>query len=93
MIDFVLENIEVARSATPEDLEACQGALSELHSHDIKHGDINKHNFLAQGSRVVLIDFEAAKKCSEKEELEEEYQRLEQSLRDLSGRGGTSVIS
>lgn len=37
---------------------------------------------------MVLVDFETAQRCSVKEELEAEYRRLEQSLKDASRRGG-----
>jgi predicted Ser/Thr protein kinase len=88
LIGFVMENIDGARAAEPGDLTACQGILGKLHSLGIKHGDINRHNFLVRNGKVVLIDFETARRCSEREELESEYRRLEQSLYDPSCRGG-----
>jgi len=95
VIGFVMENIDDARTAEPSDLAACQGVLMKLHSLGIKHGDINKHNFLVRNEKVVLVDFETAQKSSEREELESEYRLLEHSLSDPSRRGGVGspVIS
>lgn len=70
------------------DLATCQNILAKLHALGIKHGDINKHNFLVNNENVVLVDFESVQKCSVKEELESEYRYLEQSLKDPSRRGG-----
>ncbi|XXG93890.1 hypothetical protein Hte_000139 [Hypoxylon texense] len=60
VIAFVVYHIDGARTAGPEDLEACQGILARLHSLGIGHGDINKHNFLVRNGEALLIDFEAA---------------------------------
>jgi len=87
-IGFVMEHIDGARTAGPGDLAACQGILAKLHSLGIKHGDINRHNFLVRDEKVVLIDFETAGRFSDREELESEYRFLEHSLRDPSRRGG-----
>ncbi|KAI1423889.1 hypothetical protein F5Y12DRAFT_797930 [Xylaria sp. FL1777] len=67
---FVMENIDGARTAEPQDLATYQRILAKLHALGIKHGDINKHNFLIRNGEAVLIDFETAQKCSEKAELE-----------------------
>ncbi|KAF2972704.1 hypothetical protein GQX73_g1006 [Xylaria multiplex] len=91
VIGFILENIDGARTAGPEDLKACQAALTRLHSLDIKHGDINKHNFLVRDGKAVLVDFETARKSGDRGELEAEYLRLEESLRDPSYRGGVGI--
>ncbi|KAI1175432.1 hypothetical protein F4777DRAFT_578927 [Nemania sp. FL0916] len=92
VIGFILENIDGARTAELEDLEACQAALTRLHSLGIKHGDINKHNFLVRDGKAVLVDFETARNDGDKGELEAEYRRLEESLRDPSYRGGVGII-
>ena len=89
VIGFVMEYIDDARSADTRDLAACQSVLAKLHSLGIKHGDINKYNFLVREGRAVLIDFETALRCSEKKELQAEYEHLEHSLSDSSRRGGT----
>ncbi|TGJ80956.1 hypothetical protein E0Z10_g7808 [Xylaria hypoxylon] len=88
---FVMENIDGARTAEPRDLAACQRILAKLHALGIKHGDINKHNFLIKNGEAVLIDFETAQKCSEKAELESEYKHLELLLKDPSRRGGVGI--
>jgi hypothetical protein len=88
VIGFVLEYIGNARAAGPGDLAACQSVLKKLHSLGVKHGDINRHNFLVRdGGRVVLLDFETASKDVSRDELEAEYQRLTKSLQDPSLRG------
>jgi len=94
VIGFVLEYIGNARTAGPEDLAACQSVLKKLHSLGIRHGDINKHNFLVQhGGKVVLLDFEAAKKDASIDELEAEYQQLTKSLQDPSLRGAVHLVA
>ncbi|KAI0390402.1 hypothetical protein F5Y17DRAFT_468948 [Xylariaceae sp. FL0594] len=87
---FVIEDVgEGARTAEIQDLTACQRVLAKLHALGIKHGDINKHNFLIkENGEAVLVDFETAQKCGDKAELESEYALLESSLRDPSRRGG-----
>lgn len=94
VIGFLLEEVSGARTAEPADLDACQRSLEKLHDLGIQHGDINKHNFLIRGNdEAVLIDFETAQMCPDKELLEAEYQRLQESLADMSGRGGAGMAS
>ncbi|KAK5625492.1 hypothetical protein RRF57_001208 [Xylaria bambusicola] len=88
---FVMEHIDGARTAESQDLAACQRVLVKLHALGVKHGDINKHNFLIRNGEAVLIDFETAQKCSEKAELGSEYKHLELSLRDPSRRRGVGI--
>ncbi|KAF8338695.1 hypothetical protein F5887DRAFT_1273062 [Amanita rubescens] len=88
VIGFAMERITSCRHATPEDLALCQQALSKLHRLSIKHGDINKHNFLIHDDRATLIDFESALQCNDAKVLEEEFRGLEKELSDMSGRGG-----
>lgn len=92
VIGFVLEYLDDTRSAETEDLAACQATLARLHSLGIKHGDINKYNFLIRQGKAVLVDFEAARRCSQEKELQAEYERLEHSLSDTSRRGATHVL-
>jgi Lipopolysaccharide kinase (Kdo/WaaP) family len=87
-IGFLIDLVQGARAAGQEDLAVCQRVLSKLHGLGLRHGDINKHNFLVGNGSVVMIDFETTKECDVKEELEEEYSRLEESLVDPSYRGG-----
>ena len=93
IIGFVLEELLHVRTAEPKDLALCQRSLQELHDLGIKHGDINKHNFLISDERAVLIDFESTQKCEDEAQLREEYDMLEESLADTSGRGGVGMIS
>jgi predicted Ser/Thr protein kinase len=57
----------------------------------IKHGDINKHNFLIHDEKATLIDFDVATRCNDAKALTEEYHRLQEELQDTSGRGGKIV--
>ncbi|KAI5457605.1 hypothetical protein BGZ63DRAFT_393265 [Mariannaea sp. PMI_226] len=94
IIGFLLEEISDVRTAEPADLAACQRSLSKLHALEIKHCDINKHNFLIRGDgSAVLIDFETAQKCTDPEQLDAEYDGLKESLEDTSGRGGAGFAS
>ena len=93
VIGFAMERITSCRHATPEDLVLCQQTLSKLHRLSIKHGDINKHNFLIHEDRATLIDFDGALQCNNVKVLEEEFRGLEKELSDMSGRGGRVVES
>ncbi|KIL58302.1 hypothetical protein M378DRAFT_170724 [Amanita muscaria Koide BX008] len=93
VIGFAMERITSYQHATPEDLALCQLTLSKLHRLSIKHGDINKHNFLIHDDRATLIDFDSALQCNNAKVLEEEFRGLEKELNDMSGRGGRVVES
>jgi predicted Ser/Thr protein kinase len=81
VIGLVVECVRGARAAGPGDLEGCRKALGRLHALGIKHGDINKHNFLVQdGHDVVLVDLETAKHGCSPQELDDEMNGLESSL-------------
>lgn len=81
------------RHAQEDDLPLCQSSLERLHALEIRHGDINKHNFLVHDGRVTMIDFEAAFRPASTEELKQEMQRLLDQLRDTSGRGGVHSVA
>lgn len=49
---LVMEYIGSARFADTGDLAACQEILSRLHSLGIKHGDINKYNFVSEKGKI-----------------------------------------
>jgi Lipopolysaccharide kinase (Kdo/WaaP) family len=95
VIGWVMEDLAPAQTAEPDDLEACQRVLRQLHALGIKHGDINRFNFLVRGDKARLVDFEVAEECNDVKELEEEYERLSESLNDPSFRGGVgpAVVS
>ncbi|OTB03204.1 hypothetical protein M426DRAFT_12791 [Hypoxylon sp. CI-4A] len=59
----------------------------------VKHGDINKHNFLIHDGKSTLIDFDNVSTAVSAGELEGELHNLEDELRDTSGRGGRVVES
>jgi len=51
------------------------------------HNDVNRHNFIVSGDRAWLLDFETARKTSNKAVLEREMLSLEGVLNDKSGKG------
>lgn len=85
---FLIEDIGDAPTATIHDLAICEQSLRQLHDLGIKHGDINKHNFVIKEGQAVLIDFERAEKCSDGAELKSEMLALPEALSDTSCRGG-----
>jgi predicted Ser/Thr protein kinase len=88
VIGFLMARITNCRHAMPEDFLSCHEVLSKLHELGIKHGDINKHNFLIHDGRTTLIDFDNASRPVEVHELEAELNRLQELLQDVSGKGG-----
>jgi len=50
VIGSVVEYIDEARTAGPQDTMACRDVLKKLHDWESSMGDINKHNFLVRGS-------------------------------------------
>lgn len=91
VIGFLIARIADCRHATPEDFTLCHSVLSKLHKLGIKHGDINKHNFLIHDGKATLIDFDNASRPASDDELEVEVHELLDQLRDTSGRGGQVV--
>lgn len=91
VMGWLMEDLGDAHSAEPGDLAACQEILGRLHSLGVKHGEINRFNFMVRGDKALLIDFETAENCSDQEDLEAEYGRLEQSLKEplIQGRRRT----
>ncbi|KAF4555579.1 Hypothetical protein D9617_2g055410 [Elsinoe fawcettii] len=61
VVGFLVEKIEGARHARPEDLGICRQVLGRLHALGIKKGDINKHNFLIKDGKAVMIDFDGVR--------------------------------
>ncbi|KAG6227537.1 hypothetical protein E4U34_005543 [Claviceps purpurea] len=93
VIGFITEWYGGARSAEPRDLEDCKKALARLHPLGIKHGDINKYNFLVrEGHEVALIDFEVSRLDCSHDELEEEMNALKDRLESTDPRGGSFVV-
>lgn len=97
VIGFLVECIEGA-TANFEDVDACRTALEQLHSAGIKHGDINKHNFLVKDGKATIVDFESAEKVGSAEHGDEdrlrlEFEGLEASLQDQSHRGGSYHVT
>lgn len=86
---FLIEHID-GHTADVGDLDQCQRALKKLHALNLKHGDINKHNFLIRNDtgEAVLIDFEKTTQCADEGELLKEFEGLPDQLAETTGRGG-----
>ncbi|KAI9771584.1 MAG: hypothetical protein M1835_006406 [Candelina submexicana] len=77
-----------------DDLESCEAVVRRLHGLGIVHGDLNKHNFLVDdGGKVALIDFESAKKSTDKEAMEKETRGIKEQLLTKAFRGGVATGS
>ncbi|KAJ5881026.1 alpha-galactosidase A precursor [Penicillium subrubescens] len=74
------------------DLQACRGLLSRLHDLGVRHGDTNRFNFLIRDSKAILIDFDTAKKCDDRDLLLPELDSLTACFEDSSGRGGEGPL-
>jgi predicted Ser/Thr protein kinase len=92
VIGFLVERITDARHADANDLAVCQQILGRLHELGVWHGDTNRFNFLVRGSQAVLIDFDTARKCDDKDVLRKEFEGLEGCFMDESGRGGGGYL-
>ncbi|KAJ5602832.1 Lipopolysaccharide kinase [Penicillium hordei] len=92
VIGFLMERIANARHAGPQDLDICQGTLARLHALGIKHGDVNRFNFLIRDSRAILIDFDTARKCDDSNLLAEELRSLQEALESSSTKGGGGYL-
>lgn len=93
VIGFLLERITDAHYAEgTKDLEACQQTLHRLHQLGIRHGDVNRFNFLVCDSRAILIDFDTSRKCEDGGVLQKEMQELPGRLQDVSMRGGGGLL-
>ncbi|KAG6205554.1 hypothetical protein E4U35_002499 [Claviceps purpurea] len=92
VIGFITEWLDGTRPAGPRDLDDCKKTLARLHQLGIKHGDINRHNFLVrEGHEVVLVDFETSRRDRPHVELEDEMDALKSSLESTDPRGGPAV--
>jgi len=88
VIGFIMERIAGAHHAGVQDVEICGEVLSRLHDLGVQHGDINRFNFLVRDSRAILIDFDAARKCHDRDILLQEFESLPGYLANPSSRGG-----
>ncbi|KAF2155226.1 hypothetical protein K461DRAFT_266525 [Myriangium duriaei CBS 260.36] len=91
IMGFLLEMIE-GRSASIEDLGACEIALKKLHRMGSVHGDVNRYNFLITKDGVKLIDFERLQENAGLEAMSKEMRDLRSGLVDESGRGGGFIF-
>jgi tRNA A-37 threonylcarbamoyl transferase component Bud32 len=91
IIGFLLEKIE-GRSASFQDLSACETALGKLHELGFVHGGVNRYNFLVTEEGVKLLDFERLRKNASPESMSKELENLRAELVDESGRGGGFIF-
>lgn len=91
IIGFLLEKIE-GRSASFQDLSACETALGKLHELGLVHGDVNRYNFLVTEEGVKLLDFERLRENASPESMSKELENLRAELVDKSGRGGGFIF-
>lgn len=92
VIGFVMERIANARHAGPQDLDICQQTLARLHALGIRHGDVNRFNFLIRGGKAILFDFDTARKCDDPKLLAEELRNLQEALESSSDKGGGGYL-
>ena len=77
VIGFAMEKV-IGRRANKADYNAVRDALTKLHDLGIRHGDINRNNFVITERGAVIIDFEAGVMDSNaSEEMTELQERLE----------------
>lgn len=69
VIGFLISRIADCRHAAPEDFDPCHSILSKLHKLGIKHGDLDKNNFLVHDDKATLIDFDFASRLASDDEL------------------------
>ena len=89
---LVIEYIQDARHAGPDDVEECQAALRRLHQLGKLHGNVNRYNFLVREDNerktVTIIDLESVMDCTETGAFEVEIDCLRQELHSPDGKGG-----
>lgn len=86
VIGLLLEKA-TGHSASITDISKCEAALQQLHKLGLRHGDVNRYNFIIDADRVKLIDFEHTQENAIKGSLSEELKGLAAALEDDSGRG------
>ncbi|EKJ75766.1 hypothetical protein FPSE_03946 [Fusarium pseudograminearum CS3096] len=91
VMGFLLEKLE-GRSASFQDLDACETALGKLHELGLLHGDVNRYNFLVTEEGIKLLEFELAEENASPESMCEELEHLRVELVDESGRGGGCIF-
>ncbi|KAI4256980.1 MAG: hypothetical protein L6R42_005924 [Xanthoria sp. 1 TBL-2021] len=81
VIGFLLQKLN-GRHAYFQDLARCEDVVGKLHSLEILHGDLNRHNFLVNEEQVVLFDFETSVRSQDVDEKTEELRGLKKELLD-----------
>ena len=84
VIGFLLQKLN-GHHAGIQDLPRCEDMVRKLHSLDILHGDLNRHNFLVDEEQVRLIDFETSVRGQDEDKKAEELRGLRKELLDGSG--------
>lgn len=88
------EWIQGTRAVESKDIDGCKKALSRLHELSIKHGDVNRLNFLVRNeNEVVLIDFEMSIRSCPVARLHDEASSFQSSPEDSGFRCGVCPIN
>ncbi|PLB43301.1 hypothetical protein P170DRAFT_441735 [Aspergillus steynii IBT 23096] len=87
-VGFLMEEIEGVVPGI-QHLDECRKTVGLLHAHGVVHGDLNRYNFLVDGDRARVFDFEVAvvQRDGDVAAAEEEMDSLEARLRDETGVG------
>lgn len=81
IIGFLMEYLEDAVVGQALDYKRCEEVLKKFHAHGWLHRDYNHTNFLVQPDGTAkLIDFEYARRCSDKTKFERELAALEREF-------------
>ena len=92
VIGFVMERIANARHAGPGDYGICRQTLTRLHALGVRHGDVNRFNFLIRDGKAILYDYDTARECDDPKSLAEELRSLQEALESSSSKGGGGYI-
>jgi len=83
VIGFALEKV-IGRQAGIQDFHVASEALQKLHSIGMRHGDVNRYNFIITETRAVLVDFSEAR---EDWDTKDEVDKLREQLASADNRG------
>ena len=89
VIGFLLQKLN-GHHAGIQDLARCEAIVRKLHSLNILHDDLNRHNFLVNQEQVRLIDFETSVRGQDEDKQAEELRGLKGELLDGSGKASTT---
>lgn len=92
VVGLLLEKLEGSYASIKDQAE-CEEALRRLHDMGLIHGDVNRFNFMVDGTngRVRMVDFEHASEFDE-EQARLELSSLSSELGEDTGRGRAHVV-